>query len=143
PPPASGMLKRAYLGDTSPPSPPFSSHPMSVSAPPLTLTKTPISWLTPVRFVQRSAFPEMIAADFRAGLNVRERRDGSMSVHVSPSPLGSWYWRVLTALYGLTTGAVVGTGDAGGAPVGDGDGVGGSVAGGRGFLRGGAAGVGG
>src|SRR5439155_21484304 len=88
----------AALGENVPAKPPDSFHATSWSAPPLTLTKMPRSWLKPAVAVHRSAFAPSTATSLDVGAMLRSSLLESTSDHVEPSLPVSGYCSPLTAL---------------------------------------------
>src|SRR6266478_6188558 len=85
-------LTKAALGEKVPAKPPDSFQATRTSAPPLSLTKMPRSWLKPAFAVHRSVLAPGATVTLSAA---------SMVCQVAPSELLSEYWLVETALYGL------------------------------------------
>src|SRR5437773_2478629 len=108
----------AALGENVPAKPPDSFHATSWSAPPLTLTKMPRSWLKPAVAVHRSALALSTATSLADAVRLNASRLPSMSDHADPLLPCSLYCRELDALNGPLPATGVGDG------VGDGDGEG-------------------
>src|SRR2546430_398419 len=65
-----------------------------MSAPPLSETKIPMSWLSPAFAVQRSALAVSRTGWFGVAVQVTCNLAASMSCHVAPSLFARWYWFV-------------------------------------------------
>src|SRR5438874_1772670 len=94
----------AALGENVPAKPPDSFHATSWSAPPLTLTKMPRSWLKPEVAVHRSAFAPSTATSLDVGAMLSSSLLASTSDQVEPSLRVSEYCSPLTALTRLDAG---------------------------------------
>src|SRR6058998_2926904 len=96
---------KAALGEYVPAKPPDSFHATSWSAPPLTLTKMPRSWLKPAVAVHRSALAPSTATSLDVGATLSSSLLGSISDHAEPSLPDSQYCRPLAALTRLAEGS--------------------------------------
>src|SRR5436190_20804769 len=74
----------AALGENVPAKPPDSFHATSWSAPPLTLTKMPRSWLKPAVPVHRSALALSTTTSLDVGVMLSSSRLASTSDQVEP-----------------------------------------------------------
>src|SRR5207247_8784417 len=90
----------AALVENVPAKPPDSFHATSWSAPPLTLTKMPRSWLKPAVAVHRSALALSTATSLDDAVRLSASRLPSTSDHAEPLLPGSLYCRALAALTG-------------------------------------------
>src|SRR5437867_7158697 len=95
----------AALGENVPAKPPDSFHATSWSAPPLTLTKMPRSWLKPAVAVHRSALAPSTATSLDVGVTFSSSLLGSISDQAEPSLPDSQYCRPLAALTRLADGS--------------------------------------
>src|ERR1035437_843238 len=107
---------KAALGEDVPAKPPLSFQATRASAPPLSLTKIPRSWLNPALPVQRSELAPSTAVESAPGLRMVLRLGSSMGCQVVPLELLSEYWDVsgdLTKLGTVPVGKTSATSDVG------------------------------
>src|SRR6266446_3825212 len=93
-------LTKAALGEKVPAKPPDSFQATRASAPPVSLTKMPRSWLKPALAVQRSALAPSTAVALAAGESVVLKLAASMICQLAPLESASVYCWVETAKLG-------------------------------------------